>query len=208
VRQPNNSTPDHRTPLVPGTVPPSLATQPELGTLRLEGNKLGGTLERFAAALPGRRSNLFHVDVSRNQITGPLPDDLQRLGVFAPDQAFVMSSADGQVPFTRLLNVSHNKLEGRWPAWLLSAVRLVAGWVLGGSGRRRMRGTRHLQHAARPPSIPLRPAFPLLAPAPDPPTHPPSRTPPGPPSVPGLHLPRQSAAGRTRPAPQLPAWCD
>ena len=83
----------------PGTVPSDLARQPALGTLHLEGNQLTGGLEDFAAAVPTapERSRLFHFDASRNQLTGQLPDGLQRLGTFSPDQQFVMATEDGMV---------------------------------------------------------------------------------------------------------------
>ena len=80
-----------------GEVPASLAKQPQLGTLRLDGNQLGGSLEAFAAALPEANCTLFLLDVSRNQLGGPLPAELERLGVFSPDQQFVMSTQAGQV---------------------------------------------------------------------------------------------------------------
>ena len=83
----------------PGTVPPSLAQQPRLGTLRLEGNRLGGSLDSFAGALPSN-SQMFHFDVSRNDIGGALPNGLQRLGAFSPDQQFVMLTPAGQVSHT------------------------------------------------------------------------------------------------------------
>lgn len=83
-------------PLAPGTVPPSLARQPQLGTLRLEGNKLGGGLAPFADALPPA-SRLYHFDVSRNQLTGGLPKGMQQMGVFEPGEDFVMASPDGKV---------------------------------------------------------------------------------------------------------------
>jgi hypothetical protein len=78
-------------------VPESLAHHPVLGTLRLEGNALGGSLEAFAGALPEKGSRLFHLDVSRNKLTGPVPKALQRLGVFASDQQFVTATPGGQV---------------------------------------------------------------------------------------------------------------
>lgn len=79
-----------------GSLPVSLARQPQLGTLRLGGNQLGGTLEDFAGALPPQ-NHLFHFDVSSNQISGHVPDGLQGLGVFSPDQQFVTVTPAGQV---------------------------------------------------------------------------------------------------------------
>ncbi|KAI8473726.1 MAG: hypothetical protein J3K34DRAFT_409783 [Monoraphidium minutum] len=115
-----------------GSIPVSLARQPRLGTLRLEGNRLGGSLEAFAAALPpgpggdgdddAPRSHIFHFDASRNALGGALPDELQRLGVFASDQHYVMAAPSGQVSFQRILDVSDNRLDSGWPGWLLSAV--------------------------------------------------------------------------------------
>jgi hypothetical protein len=78
-------------------VPESLARLPELGTLRLEGNALDGGLDAFASALPEAGSRLFHLDVSRNRLTGPVPKALKRLGVFAADQQFVTATDGGQV---------------------------------------------------------------------------------------------------------------
>jgi hypothetical protein len=80
-----------------GWLPPALAQQPRLGTLRLEGNRLDGGLGAFASALPKEGSPLFHLDVSRNAFGGDLPSGLERLGVFSRDAQFVAGTAGGQV---------------------------------------------------------------------------------------------------------------
>ncbi|GBF99542.1 hypothetical protein Rsub_12348 [Raphidocelis subcapitata] len=105
-----------------GWLPPALAQQPRLGTLRVEGNRLDGGLGAFASALPPEGSPLFHLDLSRNAFGGDLPDGLARLGAFSRDAQFVAGTAGGQVPFARVLNASYTGLSGSWPDWLLSAV--------------------------------------------------------------------------------------
>lgn len=81
----------------------------------------------FARALPkggadaGGASALFYADFSRNRLTGPLPQELSRLGAFAPDARFVAATPAGPLALERGLNVSENALDGAWPDWLLSA---------------------------------------------------------------------------------------
>jgi hypothetical protein len=128
-----------------GTVPAALASLPNLGVLRLGSNKLTGPLTAFAAALtdpaavaaaaaaakdqaaPGSSSKglsrLFDFNVSSNQLTGPVPEQLAYLGVFNPNITILVPGSDGAAAIApRVLDLSGNQLAGDWPQWLLKAV--------------------------------------------------------------------------------------
>lgn len=62
---------------------PELAQQPALTYINLSNNKLSGSLQPFAAALnpDGRVGAVF--DVSRNQLTGGVPEGLVYLDAFS-----------------------------------------------------------------------------------------------------------------------------
>lgn len=133
-----------------GTIPAALASLPLLGVLRLGGNKLTGSLSAFAAALndpaavaaakaqapagssssstkPGL-SRLFDLNVTSNQLTGPVPDQLAYLGVFNPNITILVPGSDGAAAIApRVVDLSGNALAGDWPRWLLKAVSCREG---------------------------------------------------------------------------------
>uniref|UniRef100_A0A383V4J4 Leucine-rich repeat-containing N-terminal plant-type domain-containing protein n=1 Tax=Tetradesmus obliquus TaxID=3088 RepID=A0A383V4J4_TETOB len=133
-----------------GTIPAALASLPLLGVLRLGGNKLTGSLSAFAAALndpaavaaakaqapagssssstkPGL-SRLFDLNVTSNQLTGPVPDQLAYLGVFNPNITILVPGSDGAAAIApRVVDLSGNALAGDWPRWLLKAVPGTVG---------------------------------------------------------------------------------
>jgi hypothetical protein len=128
-----------------GSIPAALASLPNLGVLRLGNNKLSGPLTAFAAALndpatvaaakdqaPAGSSSsssgkglsrLFDFNVTANQLTGPVPEQLAYLGVFNPNIAILVPGSDGAAAIApRVLDMSNNQLAGDWPQWLLKAV--------------------------------------------------------------------------------------
>jgi hypothetical protein len=127
-----------------GDIPAALASLPNLGVLRLGSNKLSGSLTAFAAALndaaavaaakeqqPAASSSssakglsrLFDFNVTANQLTGPVPEQLAYLGVFNPNITILVPGSDGAAAIApRVLDVSGNQLAGEWPQWLLKAV--------------------------------------------------------------------------------------
>lgn len=117
-----------------GSIPASLASQHNLGILRLGDNRLSGDLTAFANALkdPAEMaaanktnavSRLFDFNVSNNGLVGPVPDQLGWLGAFNPVITILVPGADGGATVAaRVLDLSSNKFEGPWPAWLLQDV--------------------------------------------------------------------------------------
>jgi hypothetical protein len=121
--------------------------------LRLANNKLNGSLTAFAAALndpaavaaakeqqPAGSSSsssgkglsrLFDLNVSSNQLTGPVPEQLAYLGVFNPNITILVPGSDGAAAIApRVLDLSNNQLAGDWPQWLLKAVSAGLSRVL------------------------------------------------------------------------------
>jgi hypothetical protein len=126
-----------------GGIPAALASLPNLGVLRLGSNKLSGSLTAFAAALNDPAavaaakeqqpagsststkglSRLFDFNVTANQLTGPVPEQLAYLGVFNPNITILVPGSDGAAAIApRVLDLSGNQLAGDWPQWLLKAV--------------------------------------------------------------------------------------
>jgi hypothetical protein len=105
--------------------------------LRLGNNKLTGSLEAFAAALndpaavaaakdaaPAGSSSssakglsrLFDLNVTANQLTGPVPQQLAYLGVFNPNITILVPGSDGAAAIApRVLDLSNNQLAGPGP---------------------------------------------------------------------------------------------
>lgn len=65
-----------------GPLPAALAEQDNLAYINLASNKLTGTLEAFAEALPTETSVGAVFDVSTNELTGPIPNGLSNLAAF------------------------------------------------------------------------------------------------------------------------------
>jgi len=138
--------------LHPGPIPASLASLHNLGILRLGDNRLNGDLNAFAAMLKDPAelaaanntnavSRLFDFNVTNNGLVGPLPETLGWLGIFNPVITILVPGADGSAMVApRVLDLSSNKFEGPWPAWLLKEVRGVCVCGGGGRGRERCHG--------------------------------------------------------------------
>lgn len=117
-----------------GPIPASLASLHNLGILRLGDNRLNGDLNAFAAMLKDPAelaaanntnavSRLFDFNVTNNGLVGPLPETLGWLGIFNPVITILVPGADGSAMVApRVLDLSSNKFEGPWPAWLLKEV--------------------------------------------------------------------------------------
>lgn len=131
-----------------GPIPAALASQHNLGILRLGDNRLSGDLNAFASALKDPAelaaanttngvSRLFDFNITGNGLVGPVPEALAFLGIFNPVITILVPGADGSASVApRVLDLSGNKFEGPWPAWLLKEVcqthrPLVAGWTSG-----------------------------------------------------------------------------
>jgi hypothetical protein len=122
-------------PCPAGPIPAALASQHNLGILRLGDNRLSGDLNAFASALkdPAEAiaanttngvSRLFDFNVTNNGLVGPIPENLAFLGIFNPVITILVPGADGSASVApRVLDLSGNKFEGPWPAWLLKEVR-------------------------------------------------------------------------------------
>lgn len=118
-----------------GPIPSSLASLHNLGILRLGDNRLSGSLAAFASALKdpaelaaanntNAASRLFDFNVTNNGLVGPVPEALAWLGIFNPVITILIPGADGQAALApRAIDLSKNKIEGAWPAWLLREVR-------------------------------------------------------------------------------------
>lgn len=65
-----------------GSLPAGLANQDNLAYINFASNKLTGTLEAFADALPTETFVGAVFDVSSNQLTGPIPNSLSNLAAF------------------------------------------------------------------------------------------------------------------------------
>ncbi|KAF6253771.1 hypothetical protein COO60DRAFT_388523 [Scenedesmus sp. NREL 46B-D3] len=132
-----------------GSIPAGLASLPKLGVLRLGSNKLHGSLAAFAAALTDPAtvaaakdqapsdgsggsgkglSRLFDLNVTANQLTGPVPEQLAYLGAFNPNITILVPGSGGAAAIApRVLDLSSNQLAGDWPQWLLKAVPSTVG---------------------------------------------------------------------------------
>ena len=107
--------------------------------MRLGDNRLSGSLTAFAATLKDPAelaavnntnavSRLFDFNITNNGLVGPVPEQLSWLGIFNPVITILVPGADGSATVAaRVLDLSGNKLDGQWPAWLLKEVRVE--WV-------------------------------------------------------------------------------
>ncbi|KAI3427380.1 hypothetical protein D9Q98_010296 [Chlorella vulgaris] len=105
-----------------GPLPGALALLPNLAVLQLTGNRLGGTLESFALALAAAPipSRLQLLDLSSNQLSGPVPQELQGLSLFADGgNSFVM--VDG-ISVPESFDLADNEFSGTFPGWLPQAM--------------------------------------------------------------------------------------
>ncbi|KAF6253460.1 hypothetical protein COO60DRAFT_419479 [Scenedesmus sp. NREL 46B-D3] len=114
---------------IAGHLMPELAQQPALTYINLSNNKLSGSLQPFAAALnpDGRVGAVF--DVSRNQLTGGVPEGLVYLDAFstAPTAFPSWNELDTTGYPVKVFDIAHNNLDGPFPSFLSTAlVGLVA----------------------------------------------------------------------------------
>ncbi|KAI8469072.1 MAG: hypothetical protein J3K34DRAFT_459560, partial [Monoraphidium minutum] len=104
---------------ITGPLKASLASSPALRRLDVSGNQLSGDLSAFASALERSSSNgLVALNVSHNNLVGPVPPGLSRLAVFDP---LPIKTYDGLVQ-ERLLDLSGNRLTGAFPSFAAQAI--------------------------------------------------------------------------------------
>ena len=100
-----------------GPLPAALARQPALVSLRLGGNRLDGTLQAFADALPPT-NRILELNVSGNaRLHGPVPDFLASLALFD-----VSAAAGAPAAQPRALALDGTSLSGPFPSWLVTRV--------------------------------------------------------------------------------------
>jgi hypothetical protein len=67
-----------------GSLPAALADQDNLAYINFASNRMTGTLEAFAEALPTETFVGAVFDVSTNELSGPIPNGLSNLAAFTP----------------------------------------------------------------------------------------------------------------------------
>ena len=96
-----------------GQIPAGLAALNRLNVLNLTNNNFGGSLEAYSEALGFNTLGVFAV--AHNDLTGPIPQNLQRLGSFAASSRMTSSSS-------QVFDVSYNRLDGDFPEHLIDTV--------------------------------------------------------------------------------------
>ena len=96
-----------------GGIPAGLASLNRLGLLNLTNNGFTGSLNAYSDALSFNTLKVF--SVAHNQLTGSIPESMERLGVFSMFP--IPGSSNSQV-----FDVSFNQLDGQFPDHVVATV--------------------------------------------------------------------------------------